>query len=125
MARYKISKGALRSSFMGGLSSGVVQAKYARQQNELEEKKLENQAKQLDLNTQILENQIANQAATLAATETTQELENNVPNTYNFFSAKKDNNNKFALTLIKLLRPNKSIIFFGSSKYLEFMFSSS
>ena len=42
MARYKISKGALRSSFMGGLSSGVVQAKYARQQNELEEKKLEN-----------------------------------------------------------------------------------
>ena len=98
MARYKISKGALRSSFMGGLSSGVVQAKYARQQNELEEKKLENQAKQLDLNTQILENQITDQAATRALTETTQELENNVPNTYNFFSAKKDNNNKFALT---------------------------
>ena len=55
---------------MGGLSSGVVQAKYARQQNELEEKKLENQAKQLDLNTQILENQIADQAAPRALTET-------------------------------------------------------
>ena len=55
MARYKIGRGALRASFMGGLSSGIVQAKYARQQNELEEKKLENQAKQLDLNTQILE----------------------------------------------------------------------